>query len=70
MFNTGLYIFLSQQKLQPITTKDIPENYKVYLMLLICARLQASEAWELRVTFTLIFSLKCYLYFEMFLLIC
>lgn len=53
MFNTGLYIFLSKQKLQTITTKDIPENYKVYLMLLICARLQASEAWELRVTFTL-----------------
>jgi len=37
------YMFLLHQVLQIIMMKDISENYKVYLMLLVCARLQALE---------------------------
>lgn len=40
MFNTGLYVL---QVLQVIMMKGISEHYKFYLMLLICARLQALE---------------------------
>ena len=36
---------------QIIIRKDVPENYKVYLMLLVCARLQALEVWVLREIF-------------------
>ena len=60
MFNIGLYMFLLllHQELQIIMTKDIPESYKLYLMLLLCACLLALELWEWNIGKFLLFSLK------------
>lgn len=42
----GYIWFLLLQELQIILMINISENYRLYLMLLVCARMQALEVWE------------------------
>lgn len=60
MLNAGCRCFLLHPELQIIVMKDFPVNYKLYLMLLVCARWQASEHVEMepREIFTLQFEMS------------
>lgn len=46
MLNAGSCMFSLHQESQIITTKDISENHRLYLMLSVRARLRASEVWD------------------------
>ena len=54
--------FSFHEELQIIMMKDGSENYRLYLVLLVCAKLQALEVWKWNFGrfFTPIFSLNCF----------